>query len=505
MTLLMALRVLVWELASQIAFLRLRPFSNQSVLLWKTAMTSRKGKRFRPVPKGVDPLQVVHRHAAGVDAHAKEHFVCVPADAVPADFVNPDPQLPPFVRCFGTNTGDLEAVADWLRQCGVTTVAVESTGIYHLALVEMLEKHGIEVVIVDPRQTAHSPGRPKSDVLDCQWIQRLHSYGLLRASFRPGPEIRKLRSYERQREMLLRYAASHVQHMQKALEQMNCKLPEVVTDITGVTGMLIIKAIVRGVRDPQRLAGYRHGTCKATEAEIAAALQGNWQEEYLFDLNQALKLYEEYQRRLRDCEAQIEACLRKFPVRSEGTELPANPRPRSRSKNAVHFDARELLFRITGVDVTVLEGIDQTTALVLLSELGFDLSKFPTERHFTSWLRLSPNHRGSANKIKSRRTGHASSRASRAFRLAAQGCHHAKNAMGAFYRRIAARASGAKAVVATARKIAERFYRLMTKGGDYVRQEMNFYEKTYQLRLTRGLAKRAADLGYRLVPVALAE
>ena len=467
-------------------------------------MTTRKRNRYRRVPDVVDPLSVVNRRAAGVDAHAKQHFVCVPADAVPAGFVNPDPLLPPFVRIFDTNTADLEAIAAWLRQCGVTSVAVESTGIYHLALVEVLEKHGIEVVIVDPRQTAHAPGRPKSDVLDCQWIQRLHSYGLLRASFRPGPEIRKLRSFERHREMLVRYAASHVQHMQKALEQMNCKLPEVVTDITGVTGMLIIKAILRGVRDPQQLAAYRHAACKSSVAEIAAALQGNWQEEYLFDLRQAMKIWEEYRRRLKDCEDQIEACLRQFPVKSADKPLPPNPRADrrgSRGKNAVHFDARELLFRMTGVDVTMLEGIDQTTALVLVSELGFDLSKFPTERHFTSWLRLSPNHRGSAGRIKSRRTGHASSRASRAFQMAAAGCHHAKHAMGAFYRRIAARSSGAKAVVATARKIAERYYRLMTKGGDYVRQAMGAYERTYQLKLTRGLAKRAAELGYQLVPL----
>jgi transposase len=462
-------------------------------------MTPRKAKGLRQVT-AVEPLPLLHPHAAGIDAHAKVHFVCVPADAMPAGFVNPDPQLPACVRRFGTNTADLEAIADWLRQCHVTTVAVESTGIYHLALVETLEKHGIEVVIVDPRQTAHAPGRPKSDVLDCQWIQRLHSCGLLRPSFRPGPEILKLRSYERHREMLIRYAASHVQHMQKALEQMNCKLPEVVSDITGRTGMLIIKAIVRGVRDPQRLAGYRHEKCKATAAEIAAALHGNWQVEYLFDLRQALKLYEEYQRRLQDCEEQIEACLRQFPVRAAADQkLPA--KRHSRSKNAVRFDFRELAFRITGVDLTMIEGIDETTALVLLSELGFDLSKFPTERHFTSWLRLSPNHRGSANKIKSRRRGHASNRASRAFRLAASGCHHAKNALGAFYRRIAARTCGGKAVIATARKIAERFYRLLTKGGDYVRQQMNAYEKSYQQKLTRGLARRAAELGFRLEPV----
>jgi transposase len=441
---------------------------------------------------------MVHGHAGGVDAHAHEHFVCVPAGSVPADFVNPDVNLPPFVRRFGTNTADLEALAIWLRQCGVTTVAVESTGIYHLALVEVLEKHGLEVLIADPRQTAHAPGRPKSDVLDCQWIQRLHSYGLLRATFRPGPEIRKLRSYERQREMLLRYAAGHVQHMQKALEQMNCKLPEVVTDITGETGMRIIKAILHGQRDPQKLAAYRHERCKATRAEIAAALQGNWQEEYLFDLRQAFKLYEEYRCRLRDCAKEIEACLEKFPVKAAADQLPENPRGSRRNKNALPFDVRALLFRITGVDVTMVEGIDATTALVLSSELGFDLSKFPDEHHFTSWLRLSPNHRGSAGKLKSRRSAHASSRASRAFRLAAQGCHHAKNAMGAFYRRIAARTCGAKAVIATARKIAERYYRLLTKGGAYVRQGVDDYEKIYRMKLVRNLAKRAADLGYQL-------
>lgn len=303
--------------------------------------------------------------------------------------------------------------------------------------------------------------------------------------------------------MLIRNAASHVQHMHKALEQMNCKLPEVVTDVTGQTGMNIIKAILRGERDPRKLATYRHERCKATEPEIAAALQGNWQEEHLFDLRQALKLWEEYRRRLKDCEAMIEACLRQFPVKAADQELPPNPRDRNRSngKNAVKFNARELLFRVTGVDVTMLEGIDQTTALVLVSELGFDLSKFPTERHFTSWLRLSPNHRGSAKKIKSRRTGHASSRASRAFQMAAAGCHHAKHALGAFDRRIAARSCGGKAVVATARKIAERYYRLMTKGGDYVRQALNAYEEIYRLRLCRSLGKRALELGYTLVPI----
>jgi transposase len=228
-------------------------------------MTPRKGfTKFLHVPHVSDPLRQMHPHAAGIDVHAKLHYVAVPLDAPPAGYVNPDPKLPPFIRVFGTNTADLHALATWLQQCGITTVALQSTGVYHLPLVDVLQQHGLEVIIVDPRQTASAPGRPKTDVLECQWIQRLHTFGLLRASFVPGPEIRKLRAYERQRDMLLQYAAAHVQHMQKALELMNCKLTEVLTDVVGVTGMLIIKAIVRGVRDPQKLAQYRQCNCKAT-------------------------------------------------------------------------------------------------------------------------------------------------------------------------------------------------------------------------------------------------
>jgi transposase len=302
--------------------------------------------------------------------------------------------------------------------------------------------------------------------------------------------------------MLIRYAASHIQHMQKALEQMNCKLTEVLADITGETGMHIIKAILRGVRDGAKLAKYRHERCKATAEQIAEALRGTWDPAALFDLKQALKLYEEYQRRLRECEQEIEACLRRFTDRAAGKAAPQPKRPASRTKNRVQFNARSLLFQMAGVDVTMIEGIEETTALVLLCELGFDLSKFPTERHFTSWLGLSPNHRASAGKIKKRRVRPGVTRAARAFRLAAQGCHHAKHAMGAFYRRIQARCGGAKAVIATARKIAERFWRLLTKGIDYVRQGMDEYEKAYQFKLQKKLAQRAAELGYKLVPIA---
>jgi transposase len=465
-------------------------------------MVARKRKTVKvKVPPMSDPLKQLHAHAAGIDAHSREHFVAVPIGSTPKDFVNPDANLPAHIRIFGTNTGDLKACAAWLKVCKVETVAVESTGVYHLALVEVLESHGIAIIIVDSRQTKSAPGRPKTDVLDCQWIQRLHSYGLLRASFQPGPEIRKLRAYERQREMLVRYAAMHVQHMQKALELMNCKLMNVITDIVGLTGMLIIKAIVRGVRDTKKLAAYRHPNCKAEEAEIAAALQGTWQEEYVFELRQTLKLYEEYQRRLKDCDEQIEACLKQFEDLSKGQALAAKKSSAKRKKHSMSFDVRGWLLKLLGVDATLLEGIDEATAFVLASELGPDLSAFATERHFASWLGLSPNHRGSGGRVRRRSVKASATRAARAFRMAGAGCHHAKNALGAFYRRIASRSGGAKAVVATARKIAERFYRLVTKKGDYVRQAEDHYEEAYRLKLTKSLQKRAEELGYELTPI----
>ena len=342
----------------------------------------RRGAQAEPgkqVSQAVD-LVITHRHAAGIDIHAAEHFVAVAPEDVPAGFVNPDRKLPPGVRKFATNTADLEAIADWLKGCGVTTVAMESTGVYWIALYDLLAGRGFEVLLVDPRQTKHAPGRPKTDVVDCQWIRRLHSYGLLTGSFRPGDEIVRWRGFQRQRETLIRYAAQHVQHMQKMLEEMNVKLTEVVSDIVGVTGMKIIKSIVRGERDPLQLAKNRHESCKRTEAEIAAALYGNWREELLFGLQQALELYQFYQKQLRDCEAQIAACLRSMKDKSDARPLPPSLRKRKPEKNEIRFGARALLFRMSGVDLTQIEGISETTALVILSELGIDLSAFPTRK-----------------------------------------------------------------------------------------------------------------------------
>jgi len=300
--------------------------------------------------------------------------------------------------------------------------------------------------------------------------------------------------------MLVRYAAQHIQHLQKALEEMNVKLTEVVSDIVGQTGMKIIKDIVRGERDPRKLAKHRHEKCQATEAQIAAALYGNWRKEHLFALKQALQMYEFYQRQLQACDQEIETCLRGFADKSGGVALPPSPRRQQPRGHAPRFGARALLFRMAGVDLTVLEGISETTALVILSEIGTDLSRFPSEKNFVSWLGLCPQHRGSAGKIFSRRVRRGANRAARALRMAAQGCHHAKNALGAFYRRIQARCGGAKAVVATARKIAERVYRLLKYGQEYVRQAEQAYEEAYRLRTLKAMARKAESLGYKLVP-----
>jgi transposase len=465
-------------------------------------MTPRAGKHFRTAAED-DDLSVKHPHAAGIDVHAAVHFVAVPPADVPAGFASPEPKLPAGVRKFGTNTGDLEALADWLKDCRVTTVAMESTGVFWIPLFDLLASRGFRVLLVDPRQTAHAPGRPKSDVLDCQWIRRLHSYGLLTGAFRPADAIVRWRGFQRQREMLIRYAAQHVQHLQKVLEEMNVKLTEVVSDIVGGTGMKILRDIARGVRDPVKLAKHRHELCKATEPEIAAALCGNWRPELLFALQQDLKLYDFYQKQLQECEGRIEECLRAMADQSKGAPLPPSPRARRKpEKNEVRFGARALLFRMAGVDLTQIEGISETTALVILSELGADLGAFTHEKNFVSWLGLCPQHRGSAGKIFKRRTRRGANRVARALRMAAQGCHHAKNALGAFYRRIQARCGGAKAVVATARKLAERVYRMLRHGQEYVRQTQEAYEAAYQHRQVKSLAKKAAGLGYKLVPEA---
>jgi transposase len=461
-------------------------------LIVEAAMTPRKDHFPHPYARSRRvTLKVTNPHAAGIDVGADEHWVCVPADR------DAEP-----VRRFRTYTADLEALADWLQACGVTTVAMESTGVYWVPLYELLEARGLEVLLVDARQVARAPGRPKTDHKDCQWIQRLHSYGLLSAAFRPQDEVVVLRGYLRQRDMLVTYGGQHIQHMQKALEQMNVKLTEVVSDITGVTGMGIIKAILGGERAPQELARLRDPRCKESEATIARALQGNWREEHLFALRQAVALYEFYHRQIDACDAAIEAHLRTFVDQSGGQSLPYRPRRRKREANEPRFDARLRLYCLCGVDLTAIEGIDETTALVLLSEIGTKMSRWPSLKHFCSWLGLCPQHKISGGKILSRRVRRGASRAKRALRLGARSLHHSKSALGAFFRRMKSRHGTPGAITAAAHKLARLVYALLKHGMDYVAQGMAEYEAKYRERKLRAMARQARELGFQLVPAA---
>jgi len=403
------------------------------------------------------------------------------------------------VRGFGAYTADLNAIADWLATCGITPVALESTGVSWIPLFALLETRGFEVLLVDPQQVQKIKGRPKSDVHDCQWIQRLHTFGFLASAFRPTDQVCVLRSYLRQRAMLLTYAAQHIQHMQKALTQMNIKLQHVISDITGVTGLAILRAILGGERDPEKLAQLRDYRCKDDEATIARALQGNGRDEHLFALAQAVALYDVYHQKIIECARHIEASLQTFADRSEGQPLPPPPRPRKRGGHQPAFAVRAPLHRITGVDLTQIEGLDETTSLVILSEIGLDRHRWPTVKHFTSWLGLCPHHRVSGGKVLSRRTKPCANRAATALRLAAACLHHSQSALGAFFRRMKARMGAPKAITATAHKLARLIYPMLKHGTAYVRQGMDEYEQQYRDRMVKNMTRRAKALGYTLV------
>ena len=344
-------------------------------------------------------LSQLNLNAAGIDVGATSHYVAVPADRA---------EQP--VQEFEAFTADLYRLADWLGECGVETVVMESTGVYWIPLFGVLEERGVQVILVDPRRIKNVPGR-KTDVRDCQWLQQLHTYGLLSGAFRPDGEIRRLRSYLRQRVMLVQYASHHIQHMQKALTQMNVKLHHVISDITGKTGTEIIEAIVSGQRDPRQLAQLRDPRIKADEATIAKSLQGHWREEHIFELTQALELYRFYQGKIAECDREIEAQLERFEDRSDG-DPPAAKSGRRRSKgNAPRFDVWTHLYRMTGVDLTRIDGVDGFTALKVISEIGTDMTKWPSAKHFASWLGLSPNNRITGGKVISSKTKPSASRA----------------------------------------------------------------------------------------------
>ena len=442
-----------------------------------------RAKRSRP-DRDITPT---HPNAAAIDIGARMHVAAVP----------PDRDVDP-VRSFGTFTGDLQRLADWLERCGIRTVAMESTGVYWIPVFEVLDQRGFDVVLVNARDAKHVPGR-KTDVSDAQWLRQLHEYGLLRASFQPKGEIATLRAYLRQRERLLDYAASHIQHMQKALMQMNVQLHHVVSDITGATGMRIVRGIVAGERDPAVLASHRDRRCHASAEEISAALAGNWREEHVFALSQALDLYDAYQAKLADCDARIEQVLGRLQAasgRSAGRLPPA--RHRDNAANAPAFNARAMLHSVLGIDLTQIHGLGPSLVLKLIGECGTDLSAWPDAKHFTSWLCLAPSNKISGGKVLSARTRRSGSRAAALLRLAATTVGRTQTALGAFYRRLSARIGKAKAVTATARKIAVLFYNAVRHGMAYSDPGTSYYEERYRARVLANLRRRAKSLGFVL-------
>lgn len=430
--------------------------------------------------------------AAGIDIGSKTHYVAVPEDRCEEP-----------VRNFGCLTPELHQMAQWLKSCGIATVAMEATGVYWIPVARILEEYDLKVVLTDARHVRSVPGR-KSDVLDCQWLQELHTYGLLKEAFRPHQELEVLRTYWRHRAGLVQRCAAEIQHMQKALEQMNLQLHKVLSDITGVSGMNITRAIVAGERDPVKLAKMAHPTVKSSEETIAQALTGHYREDHLFTLQQALESYDFLHSRIRECDARIEAYLQRFETRPQSSS-PKRKKKASRRKNQPYFDLSKELRRVLGVDLTSIDGIEAMTALTVISEQGFDMSKFPTEKHFSSHLGLCPNNRVTGGKVKRRRTRKVESRAATALRVAAQALHKSQTALGAYYRRIKARLGPAKATTATARKLAVLIYRMLKYGQDYVDQGQELYEQKYRIQRQKGLAKQAKSLGFMLVPLSSAK
>jgi transposase len=448
---------------------------------------SKKKKQKISIDQG---WEAINPRAAGIDIGAKEHFVCVSAEATPKN-----------VRSFGTFTTDLEALADWLKECGVTSVAMEATGVYWIPVFQILEKRQFAVILVNARQTKNVAGR-KSDVQDCQWIQRLHTFGLLQGSFRPEDSYCVLRTYLRYRDELVSARSTQCQHMHKALQQMNVQLAQVLSDVTGVSGMAIIEAILAGERDPVKLSALVDRRVRATTATIQKALKGDYRPEHLFVLQQAHSLYATYEERINACDEQIvrETALLPNKVDPQSQPLPPRKEGRPASKDQMQGqDMREVLYRKFGADLTAIEGIGVTTALVILTEVGSNVAGFKTEKHFCSWLGLCPDNRISGGKVLSSHTRRVINRASDALRMAAVTLERSQSALGAFYRRMKGRIGAAEAITATAHKLARIIYRLIKHGEAYVRQGLEAYERKFQERKLYALRKTATALGFELI------
>ena len=443
-------------------------------------------KKTIPLPSHLEHINIM---AAGIDIGSESHFVAVPEGC--------DEQS---VREFKSFTPDLYELCNWLKKCDIKTVAMESTGVYWIPLYELLESKGFEVKLVDARKIKNVSGR-KTDVLDCQWLQQLHTYGLLSGAFRPNEQVTVLRSYVRQRNMLIENAARHIQHMQKAMIQMNIQLSNVLSDITGVTGMKIIRAITAGEKDPKKLAQLRHKQCKNSEEMIEKSLTGSYREEHIFSLTQALELYDVYQDKILACDKTIEQRLGAFEERVNKSEGGHSKKRQSKSncKNELSFDAKTHLIRICGVDLTQKPSIEASSALKLISEIGLDLSAWKSSKQFAAWLGLSPDNRISGGKILRSKTKKSANRAATVLRIAANTLYKSKSALGAFYRRMKSRLGPPKAITAAAHKLAVIIYSMLKEGREYVDIGQSYYEEKYRKRQIKNLTNRAREFGYSLI------
>lgn len=433
-----------------------------------------------------DDLTRINLNAAGIDVGAREMYVAVPVDRS---------QTP--VRCFGTYTADLHQIARWLNDSGITSVAMESTGVYWIPLWEILEGYGIDVILVDARRVRNVSGR-KADVSDAQWLQTLHTYGLLAGCFRPEADIRVLRSYLRQRQTLVESRTECVQHMHKALVQMNIQLQQVVADITGVTGMRIIRAIIAGERDLAHLASMRDHRVKASAEKIAAALVGDWRAEHLFALRQSVELYDVYEQKLGECDEAILAQVERLSPRGDDEQIPPSSKSKPNSVEVEHL--RRALFCATGVDLLQIDGLSVTAALVLISEIGTDMTRWPTEKHFSAWLGLAPNVARSGGKVLSKRRRKIVNRAAHILKMAAYSLARSSCALGAYYRSMKGRLGPAKAIKATAHRIAIHVYRALRFGAEYVDIGQKEFERRQHERRIKALSRNAQRLGFELVP-----
>src|SRR6516165_568326 len=452
--------------------------------------------------QSADPgLDVIHPHAAGIDVGNSAHYVAVRPDRDP----NP-------VRRFECFTADLHRLADWLQQCGVTTVAMQSTGVYWIPLYEILDARGLDVFLVNARHTKNLPGR-KTDVQESQWLLKLHTYGLLRNSFHPAAEIRVTRTYWRQRGNHVRAISTCIQRMQKALTQMNIQLANVISDLSGWTGMRIVRAILAGERDPQALAALSHPGIHATHDTIAKSLEGTWQPELVFVLHQEVTLYDAYEQRIAECDRGLHEHLKGFTPKLGATELQAVPSPttasprrragskrrRKAGSHAPQFDLGRELHRISGVDLTRIDGIDVGVAQTVISEVGLDMARWQDEHHFASWLGLCPDNRITGGKVIRRGTRHVINRAATALRIAATTLLRSQSYLGAQYRRFRAKLGAPKAITAMAHKLAVLVSRMLRWGQEYVDKGMQYYEDRHREQQIHLLKKRAAKLGLIVV------